>query len=425
MPSSISNLPPELLDEIFDLLVGDSDSPPTTLPNCLLTCGTWYHHVRPLLYRDVVLDNDQLATFVRRMDFSADSYVRTLTISLEIIPPDVDEQMDYVTVRNGTRAAHRLWGHLEQLILSLQNMKNLYSFSIVVPHNEAAFGFWVPRSIIAKLVDQLPPTCINLEIDLKTLDHERPGAQHLCASIHRLLPQLKYLRLRLPSICPEICGNGTTKAYKMDQWLIRVDLTVRGAHAKICDTFEESSYYLYPDGTRTRHVMSACLRRLWETSCVPNIKMFYLIETQPGGKEGSPVFAAYIRRDIRFNISEALPYRQIAKGNENWLIRTEAEDYVCNRYVHETIVEEKSWAESINGIRLPSFIITSKGYVPRLLHLISSEAFQEKFKVDCLLLKHEKVHGVKLLEVKKIDGLTGEVRMIVRNPRVYPYPLAG
>jgi hypothetical protein len=78
------------------------------MPNCLLTCGTWYYHARPLLYRDVVLDNGQLAQFVRRMDFSADSYVRTLTISLEIIPPDVDEQMDYVTVRNGTRAAHQL-----------------------------------------------------------------------------------------------------------------------------------------------------------------------------------------------------------------------------------------------------------------------------------------------------------------------------
>jgi hypothetical protein len=238
----IDALSAELLDVIFEEAV--HASPSINLLSCLLTCKLWYIHARRLLYRDAVLNNTQLTKFVSRSDFFSDFLIRTVSISLDAHESNSGKQLDQNTLRLGSPSAHELWIDLENLISKIEKMSNLNSFSFVTKYRESVqkwAGFWIPSAIIQNILDKLPPSCVNLEIEM---GRNMPGytSGHVSSSISKLFPQLKYLRLRLPVTCPNICDDGKIMANNLEQLIIITDLyPINNTSTFLCGSNGQSS----------------------------------------------------------------------------------------------------------------------------------------------------------------------------------------
>jgi hypothetical protein len=323
-------------------------------------------------------------------------------------------------IRKGNRSAHELWANLEKLRLSIHRMIRLESFSFSIVRGNAWRGFWIPRPLVAKLVSQLPPTCINLELDMNNFDATDKASdyagnsEHLCESICQLLPQLQYLRLRVASLCPSICRNGTTQAPNLLQLIIRMDIGSTVDQTKVCGTYEETALREYsPPIPSASSDISKCLRLLWENQHLPKIKTIYVIEIQRTDFEYDPTtYEAYIRRNISANNSQSLPRRKIGIGMEDFLIRTEIQDYVSAPKDHVSYVEDDGWVESTNGVRLPFPMMESRNYIRRPVLVRDREAYEAPHdgkKRTCQLWHNEDAVGHRVLFIEQKDGVTGLV----------------
>jgi hypothetical protein len=315
MESPIETVPMEILEKMFEHV---AQALTCNLTNSLSTCKTWYHQAQLVLYSDIVLGTSQLTKFVSHDTFSSDCFVHTLSILLKAPDPDQDEERLW---RVASLGAHKLWADLDKLAHRVKNMSNLYSFSFSCAYKEFISNwnyFWIPRIAIAKILDQICPKCIGLEIDTGKNMPDVKNSSHICHSIRRLVPQLKYLRLKLPIICPEMFpepfDDGLT-ASKIEQLIIRTDMT-GSYHSILCgphtDTYEDG---YYPKAPSASGAISNCLRRLWEHGYLPNIKICYVIDAQRSGGTDNidnfhpNVYSAFFRRDIIGNRSCPLPYR--------------------------------------------------------------------------------------------------------------------
>lgn len=112
-------------------------------------------------------------------------------------------------------------GHdfFDSLTTVLEITRKLSTFSLKFP--EEGWNAYVPDvpaisgSYVARLVNALPPTVVNLEID--TAGNEMPPGEgilygnddmHVCPRISRLLPRLHHLRLRLGHVCGSLLPIG-------------------------------------------------------------------------------------------------------------------------------------------------------------------------------------------------------------------------
>ena len=69
------------------------------------------------------------------------------------------------------------------------------------------FGLRV--SVLARVPEALPSTCMALEIDIDGRDVHNTESKHLCPVIRAIIPRLHHLRLRLKYLCPAIiCTEG-------------------------------------------------------------------------------------------------------------------------------------------------------------------------------------------------------------------------
>ncbi|KAF1842545.1 uncharacterized protein K460DRAFT_409948 [Cucurbitaria berberidis CBS 394.84] len=85
----------------------------------------------------------------------------------------------------------------------LTSLQNLASFSLVV--ETRASWCLVPRATIAGLIDALPTSCTNLELDTNGNDkHHDNDHTHICDSIRRILPRMQNVRVRLGAMCSAI-----------------------------------------------------------------------------------------------------------------------------------------------------------------------------------------------------------------------------
>ncbi len=60
----------------------------------------------------------------------------------------------------------------------------------------------------ALILQSLPATCVNVEIDSSGYDLPHPESDHLCDILRQIIPRLRHLSLRLRHLCPAILGSG-------------------------------------------------------------------------------------------------------------------------------------------------------------------------------------------------------------------------
>lgn len=433
--STVVELPLEILTVVFELL--SISSPRGDLVNSLLCCKTWQSLVEPVLYKDVVLGNLNLPKFLSQSPRRDEIHIHSLTIRLQPVGSrsnPYENQDDFKS--DGCPEAKEVWHQLDVLSSRVKSMIRMSSISVVLADNSSAvIGFWLARSTLARLVDNLPPSCTSLEIDAREDPHltqsERghSGSGHLCPSIRRVMPQLNYLRLRLRSVCPEICGVGfnleqlgeVTEGFKaveaphLKQMVVNLCI-LWGIQGPVCHSAEGVSDPHHPSETfpEARKTIAKYLRHAFESSCYPEIERLWIVDLHWKGRDDgdNDSYPAYFRRDISLKRTQVFPYKNVGlpfpmgKQKAGSMIRMSDDDYVTPTWVHEFLVEGECWQESMQGVRLPAPVMASSLHILKELPKETFEEWTKRTKISSQLRANEALAGRRVLEVGDIDGLT-------------------
>jgi F-box-like len=380
--SPIGRLSNELLSSIL-LQFKLGSSAPSLLP-CLLCCKAWYSVALPLLYHDVRLTNPNLEPFLKYFSVSASSLVRSLTLYLDDIQPELqaDAPHPYAFVededdmqRSGSQGSKRLWGHLRDVATKVAKMVGLVTFSLYTSHKPRNVGFWLPRPTIAAIVEALPESCVNLEIDTRGRDTSPSGSVHLCAAVRATLPRLRNLRLRLDTMCPAMFGddfdpNDPAKFFSNYRPLATSSLqtvlvncaagSMFSSRASICGPSQESLYNEFEDrNPRAYFAMVDSLRLGVERHCYPAAKRICVIQALEHDSSEATFYPTLVRRDILANQTSALPFKNnMGSERDNYIVRMlEGEEILTDAWVVDAVIEDQFWGETIDGYRLPATLL--------------------------------------------------------------------
>ncbi|MCJ1365606.1 hypothetical protein MMC16_004731 [Acarospora aff. strigata] len=400
-----------------------------------------------MLYHDVLLTNSNLEAFVKRLNVSRGHLVRSLTICIYAVQPEMQpgdpnpyaflEDQAYM-MRHGNQGSKRLWGSLRDIVGKVASMIRLMTFSFYIsPEPYHGIGFWIPRPIVATIIKALPETCVNLEIDTRGLDYLEPGSAHLCEAVRGTLPHLRNLRLRLSTLCPAIFGADfdpsdpakffpsfqPVGALALQTVVINcIPFTIYASQASICGTYHET---LYNNVTRrdaeAEIAFVVSLRLGVERGCYPAAKCLRVIFSLPHGNHDASVYATLIRRDILENQTLALPFRNITDSQrDSYLIRTlEGQEIFSYAWAIQALAEGPTWRETTDGYRLPATLLGTEStiYVVKSLPFRSTEEWKANNpRRHCTLWSNETICECRLLDAERREGLTDLTRIREKTP---------
>jgi len=392
MAAKLEDLPKELLANVFQYFrihatKGD-------ILSWLLCSRCLYDIAIPILYQNISLNPFNMASFVGSIPaFQLDQdktflrHVRSLTIFMPAI---------YTTEISCLAGANDLYKCLRLLISALKMMDALTSFSLVAKRPYYTSGgrqhpVSLNRSRLSRILDALPRTVTDLELDTKTLDLSRwtrkpPLCCQLCTSIRRLLPRLQHLRLRMQFLCPALLSPFYN--------------TPRGAQSTPSDEESTTNYlplrtvviWLSPGGYRSDSNTMLCSSRLYQnlwstkeanthqlrTTIVTNARQLHLSGSLPNIQrlvileklEYSGIMA-WVTRDVIADETSVAPIQGLNEQHgisyfdvkhviripcEAWKIERGCPwmEYVGTRDSLLSLVEgEAAWVQAANGSRFP------------------------------------------------------------------------
>ncbi|KAI3326854.1 hypothetical protein HD806DRAFT_488380 [Xylariaceae sp. AK1471] len=275
---------------------------------------------------------------------------------------------------------------------------------------------------ICSILDNLPTSCISLEIDMKhgssipTLTADFVAQQsylHLCNSIRTTLP-----RLRLPLICPAIFSvnapgqDGHSKVLlvpMLKTCLINLSLRApgypfQGAWATTCSNdITRTPYVGLQDELPSALPPVVSILRDFARLNSPNLERFWVIDVQPRDPTLPHYWAAWVRRDFISNASFPIPVANIGGFRRDaWLARVpsptsqgKTQDWLSSLERLEMVAEGNTWIDTTSGARLPMAML--RGHGDKCAAPLSRAQFQERNKLTCMLWVNEDNTGEKLL----------------------------
>lgn len=422
----ISQLPTELLLRIYQC-----DLPPGTLSRCMCCCRRWRSVASLVLYKHVGLDMQGLSRWINSGSASNDVTIETLTVRI------TEAGTGTATARAPPdHALRQLRLDLDRLAERLRHMGKLRSLSIHAPARLPR-GLWVPEPSLANVLNNVPGTCSSLEIDLSDVrysGHPSKNETHLCSSVRRLLPQLRFLRLSLPNVCPEIFGSrcdptsAIAPAFTPSQAPRLQEVTIKlfGASPVIrrsqgCSSSDASVVRVLIEHLQTfaRSGGAPSLRKLWVLDGLPQKLSF-------------DSYAAVVRRDVLADISQTLPMKNISPGrkeNDGFLIRMPAEDGAGDMLSTlegiQMLAEKDTWIAAANGTRLPSTVMEKEdGLTPAGPIIRTAEEWRATSEISTILWEEESKTSQRLLEAET-GGLLEDRVSFIRVPEGWRRDLNG
>jgi hypothetical protein len=203
--ASIETLPAEISAEISDLVHLSSTA---SLHACLFVSKAWYQKARPVLNSTIILSlPEAIVKFCEQFNFADHGIlVRSLTFRPTPHPSAwgvySEDVGDYIYKASTSELINRLAGVVGRL-------SQLRTLSVFVPRNVDPIEVISPASLAA-LVDALPESCDNLEIDTQGHASVPVAADepHLCERLRYVLPRLRHFRLRMGRMCSALLGKG-------------------------------------------------------------------------------------------------------------------------------------------------------------------------------------------------------------------------
>ncbi|KAL8711939.1 MAG: hypothetical protein Q9220_003635 [cf. Caloplaca sp. 1 TL-2023] len=236
------------------------------LSSCMLVSRQWRVIAFPLIWESVILNTRTLPLFITEMNNAPriGGHIRSLTLRLHTLWATTEEfragyarEVEWIDgIAPRTR---KLWEDLKKLADCIAaDMTNLTSFSLFVHklppegrtdrHHNDPRGAGMSSVVLRQLLETLPPTCIDLELDTKGreddetcgFDPQYHDSAHLCPILQSLLPRLRHLRLRLGFLCPELLflnqqdGGNVMNAPRLRTLLINLSLSPFGLGGQHC-----------------------------------------------------------------------------------------------------------------------------------------------------------------------------------------------
>ena len=384
----------------------------------------------PLLCNVMLLRNSNLETFLSRFPPANCVLISSLTVAITPEKPAIQATAHYVEakdhmIENGSQITKTLWDRLQRLVTFISKMTNLLSFCFTVTiESRRSVGFWIPRSVIASMVENVSKSCVSLEIDTRGYDSLEPDSAHLCDKLRDVLPRLRHLRVRLATFCPAMfCANKSANDTIDDQTIapsletVIINCVTRlsgyGGPARACGFPGELQWWGdYHNHIEARVFLATTLRDLVVRGKFPKIERLWLVDMQYDGHDDRSVYLAYNRRDILLNKTWVIPIRGIVNEQDSFLIRTpELHEVLSFQWAVEELVEAQTWKETLGGYRIPAAMIgigcfQREDCWEKPLPLMSVEDYKIRYpRKSCLLWGNERKTGLRLLYAFERQGI--------------------
>ncbi|KAF2092657.1 hypothetical protein NA57DRAFT_82025 [Rhizodiscina lignyota] len=314
--ASIAGLPEEILLDILLFIRHTADQ--WTFSNCSLTCRRWYRICFPILYSDVVLqsgtcsmepyesapkrDKEKLGIRVGAFTSALDTRMELIrSLTLRTASCNIDWPKWRPRIRLDRRRSERdHW--FPNLCRTLPHLPNLTTFSLKVGDCGQRV-LWTPHSRIIEVLDILPESVVNLEVDTMGADFATAGPSHIpshiCPSISKAIPRLRVLRIRLRFLCTDLfdclediktdsvtdtvqipTSNLETALLVFTPRLGTVGSQSSLLQTRLCGTFDR------PQNGEAYDHMSIYCHGLCASEKLPRLKSFSLIDRMADANEG-------------------------------------------------------------------------------------------------------------------------------------------
>lgn len=407
----MDKLPEEILLMIFQHV--QSPSQQRSFVSCLLCCHLWYRIGLPLLCNEIKLGNFNLERFLVYFPSKNLAMTKLLTISVE------------GSVKDDLNRGYALKPRLCRVFSILPKMINLSTLSFI--YNDFWVGhprpIFMERSAVVLLIENLPKTCVNLEIDTHGLDELGYGTPHLCDTLRRILPRLQHLRLRLRDLCPGIFATGFDQDSSTAQHSVITPVKAPFLKTVVINCCSRELVAAACGTERRMNSHIPLMQRLYEFAacgCFPAIERLWLVY-KPRVQDGGRRYSYFKRCDIAQNRAWFVPFindRCYTQERENrYLMRTpEEQEVLAFECVVEKLVEGQTWKTAATGRRVPSahgtgldIRFTMEMYFsPLARYRADNEVCSCEFH---RLWHNEKVTGMQLMSSVQKEGLLDESPM--------------
>lgn len=271
------------------------------------------------------------------------TYIHSITISLH--PKDNLEQVS-------------------QLVPLRPHFTKLYSFSFWFGQGGHANKF--VRPILVQLVEALPPSCVNLELDTSGNDARVEGDQtHLCDSFRDVLPRMQHVRLRVRS-CEALFTDPSTPDQTIGLPHLKSFIyTCSRPPGKPLPTCHHPGrfYITHNNPNMLWTTVTSNLQRLISTpNAVPTDAQVHAFITTARQDHGLSLWQAHICADMHTQTSLVLPHRAVwieGQIRGSYMLRLlDGSEVMSEPATIEAIAEGQLWREARGGTRLPAPVLT-------------------------------------------------------------------
>lgn len=335
----MERLPEEIILEILRFVRCSADQ--DTLSSCMLCCRRFYRICLPMLYTDVVLQAGTTWAYLAESEMKRirEKFAHRVTS----FSSSGLQQADLITSLTMRTAScnfdwpkWRPWMLLERrksereqwlptLCRVLPQLKALTTFSFKVGDAEQRV-FWTPQSRVADILDVLPASVINLEIDSMGADFVTTGPSntpsHICKSLSRIVPRLRMLRIRLRFLCSSMFDSVAEDNDRHDSVTDTEEVQAGCAlevcsivlaprigtvgsqstllESRLCGTFDR------PQAGDAFHNLSTVLRDLYTEKKLPNLREGKIVDrSRDEGGSGYEVYDAVTNESESYTFSRA------------------------------------------------------------------------------------------------------------------------
>lgn len=409
--TTINNYPAEILLEILAQVKLASSA--AFFRRCLLVCRSWHDATLPLLYRNIVLSDGNLETFCEGFNPVHSSLVFSLTVRLGPHEP--------ICLPKNTRTL--LNHNARRLSKILCDLSKLTTFSFYI---QEPFPVLISHNALIPLVNALPESCVNLELDTRRRDVLEADT-HLCDQLRPHISRMRHVRISLQFICSALFGSGpllpgpATDAKDFEPIrlpniaTLMVNCIVRGTNRLpvLCKNSSQVRGGPFENATGWHSITQALQRLVEDKHCPPSARLF-VFRLSDYSAHDLRVYTTFVRSEMVSQTALCLPWRFIAVTVplDGWLLRTqEGRDIFAVSWALNAYAEGEVWKDTMARSRLPAAVLEARRStfltvcMEERLPIMSAEEFVNHYPGKlCQLWSNERKAGVKLLEAEMRIG---------------------
>ncbi|KAJ4353871.1 uncharacterized protein N0V89_005601 [Didymosphaeria variabile] len=380
------------------------------------TCKRWHHIASTVLYQHISLDSKlREDTSGARFGRFARQYHLIQSLSVRI----TQVHLMGFSVRS-TDAFDRL----AELCEAVRRMKNLRTFALSFEESlDYLEGFSVPSAVIVLILQSLPASVVNLNLDCDCINRPDLDQPHVCHAVSALLPRLRSLRLRISHLCsgllsslfpaatldhehpsrPPKSKKPLNRTSRLEYLVIRLIARPECAHLAHTALCSSSDKLLH--GAK----LARTLQELYNVGAFPSLCEFVVI-----GRVNAPStlqndnWNVFKVRTFARGISETITLPWCARGGSSslYMIRDCDGDWFGSfANISNSLEGPLAWTKT--GIKATRYLKPyerSNDWGLDRTKLAPRDSVIKKFGVSFRLWKHEDATRAKLLSARKVSG---------------------